>query len=406
MQLLPCMRSNRKERMRMTQRLYEQDAYCRSFTATVESCAEKDGAYAVVLDRTAFFPEGGGQAADKGTLNGVPVLDVQLCGEKIVHKTESSFSPGETVTGELDWDLRFSRMQSHAGEHIVSGLIHAMFGYDNVGFHMSETVMTLDVNGPLTREDIEKIELRANRAVYDNVAITASCPDREALAEIPYRSKIEARDGIRLITIEGVDCCACCAPHPSKTGEIGVIKLLDFCPYKKGTRIEMTAGIHALRDYAALHNANKSMMSLLSAKRHEVQAAAERQSALIDTLRAEKDRLSKELALYKLQPVWVGSSVYSISVGLSYEDLRHCVNAMTKDGAAACIFLSETEAGAEEYLYVVSSAAKTAGTMAKALNSTFCGKGGGRPEYAQGKLSASSAEILRETLAAMLQTAE
>lgn len=190
----------------MTQRLYEIDAYCREFTATVVSCEKVDGGYEVVLDKTAFYPEGGGQAPDEGTLNGIKVLDVQEKGELICHKTEAELAVGAEAECKIDWDLRFSRMQSHAGEHIVAGIVHNLFGYDNVGFHMSEAVMTVDFSGPLSHEDIEKVELLANLAVRNNTAITAWYPSPEELAATQYRSKLDTTEGIRLVKIDGVDC--------------------------------------------------------------------------------------------------------------------------------------------------------------------------------------------------------
>ncbi|MBQ3094334.1 MAG: hypothetical protein IJC52_04090 [Clostridia bacterium] len=375
----------------MTQKLYETDAYCRHFEATVLSCEPQGDAFAVVLDQTAFFPEGGGQAPDGGTLGGATVTDVQPDGDTVVHTVSSPLEAGTTVCGEIDWPLRFSRMQSHAGEHIVSGVIHAMFGYDNVGFHMSETTMTVDVNGPLTAEDIDRIERAANEAVWQNVTITVSFPTAEELQTIPYRSKLDFTDGVRLITIDGVDCCACCAPHPARTGEIGAIKLLDFFPNKGGTRIEMTAGVHALADYAALHKANKTLMGMLSAKRDGVADAVQRQLDTAGQLRAENAKLSRELAVCKLTPTAVAGGVFAVAEGLSYDDMRFVANDMVA-AHAKCVLLSR--AAGDDYLYVVSSAEAPIADLVKALNAAFSGKGGGRPTYAQGKITAPSKEDL------------
>ena len=196
------------------------------------SCEKKEEIYEIILDKTAFFPEGGGQGADKGTLNGVEVLDVQNRGEEIVHTVTQEIPAGTEVTGKLDWDLRFVRMQSHSAEHVVSGTVHAMFGYENVGFHMSERSMAVDFSGPLTAENILEVELAVNQAVWENRSITASFPTREEAQAISYRSKLEITEGLRLVTIDGVDCCACCAPHVGSTGEIGLIKIMDFYPNK------------------------------------------------------------------------------------------------------------------------------------------------------------------------------
>lgn len=384
----------------MTERLFEKDAYCRNFTADVVSCEEKDGFFFVVLDKTAFFPEGGGQAPDKGIINGINVLDVQEKDGIIYHKTEKGLNINETVNCEIDWEVRFSRMQSHAGEHIVSGVVHSLFGYDNVGFHMSEKTMTVDFSGPLTAEDIAKVELESNKAVYRNAPIKATYPTKEELAEIDYRSKIEPRDGIRLITIEGVDCCACCAPHPALTGEIGVIKIIDFCPHKGGTRIEMVAGINAFLDYSALHSSVKSVMNLLSAKRDAISVSVEKLQETANNLKYENSKISKKLALASLNPVTVNGCAYAINENMSYDDLRECANNLIDNGTRKCILLSKTDA--ENYIYVVISSENDVRTIVTSLNASFNGKGGGKDNYAQGKLTSDSESALTDYINSIL----
>lgn len=378
----------------MTERLFEKNAYCRNFDATVVSCEEKDGFFFVVLDKTAFFPEGGGQAPDKGTINGINVLDVQEKDGIIYHKTEKGLNINETVNCEIDWEFRFSRMQSHSGEHIVSGVVHSLFGYDNVGFHMSEKTMTVDFSGPLTAEDIAKVELESNKAIYKNAPITATYPTKEELVKTDYRSKIEPRDGIRLITIEGVDCCACCAPHPAFTGEIGVIKIIDFCPHKGGTRIEMVAGINAFLDYSALHSSVKSVMNLLSAKRDAISVSVEKLQETANNLKYENSKISKKLALASLKPVTINGCAYAINENMSYDDLRECANNLIDNGTRKCILLSETDTGS--FIYVVSSSENDVRSIVAGLNTTFNGKGGGKDNYAQGKLTSDSKITLAE----------
>ena len=371
----------------MTERLFEKDSYCRSFTANVVSCEEKDGSFFVVLDKTAFFPEGGGQAPDKGTMNGANVLDVQEKDGVVYHKTEKAFNIGESVKCELDWELRFSRM-------------HSLFGYDNVGFHMSEKTMTVDFSGPLTAEDIAKVELESNKAIYKNVPITASYPTKDQLAETDYRSKIDPRDGIRLITIEGIDCCACCAPHPAFTGEIGVIKIIDSCPHKKGTRIEMVAGINAFYDYSALHTSVKQVMNLLSAKRDSIAASVEKLQETANNLKSENGKISRKLALASLSPITVNGCAYAVNENMSYDDLRECSNNLIENGMRKCILLSESDENS--YIYVVSSAENDVRMIVSELNSAFNGKGGGKDNYAQGKLSSSSEVELKKFIEKLL----
>lgn len=385
----------------MTKKLYELDSYCREFKATVISCDKKDEYYNVVLDKTAFFPEGGGQAADKGTINDIEVLDVQIMDGEIIHKIPSELPVGQEAACKIDWDLRFSRMQSHAGEHIVSGIVNSLFGYLNVGFHMGEAVMTVDFSGPLSSEDIAKVELMSNKAVYSNLDIKAEYPSEEELKELSYRSKTEHKEGTRLVTIGNVDCCACCAPHPAKSGEIGLIKIINFYPHKQGTRIEMLAGINAFNDYAALNESNKGLMGMLSAPRQGVKEAVAKQGELLNTVRSENQKLSRELALCKLNPIKIGNSVYSITEGLSFDDLRYCANNIIDSGIEVCVLLSLADE--QNYNYVVSSKATDIRNIAATLNSAFNGKGGGKPNYVQGKLLQADREELKKIAQDMLK---
>lgn len=420
----------------MTERLYEKDAYCKNFKARVLSCeqigdvdtceqseANEGTCYKVVLDRTAFFPEGGGQAPDAGFIGDAEVVDVQIFDDTIVHTTCVPMSVGAEIEGRIDWDLRFERMQSHSGEHIISGVIHSLFGYDNVGFHMGESIMTVDCSGVLTAEDIERIELEANHAIYKNVEITATFPSKEELAQIEYRSKIDFTDGVRLVNIDGVDCCACCAPHVARTGEVGIVKILSFISYKGGTRIEMVAGVNALKDYMTLNNVNRQLMGELSAPRNNIMAAVERKSEQLNVLHAENKGLMKRLALAELTPVKVGRSAYALMDGVKFDEIRLCANTVMEQGAKVCVVLSkvvDVEGGqhevdkgagvdgkceerygdrstcADDYLYVVSSKCEDVRSIVKEINAAFNGKGGGKPEYAQGKLVVEVEAMLKE----------
>ena len=314
-----------------TVKLYENDSYIKDFSATVLSCEEKDGAYFVVLDKTAFFPEGGGQDADKGKMGGADVLDVQIKNDVVYHKVNKAFNENEKVDCILDWETRFSRMQNHTGEHIVSGVIHSLFGYNNVGFHMNDTLVTLDVDGPLNDDDIKKIELKSNKAIYENKSIKAIYPTAEELPDYDYRSKLDITEGVRLIEIEDYDLCACCAPHVAKTGEIGIIKILSFIPYKKGTRIEMICGLLAFNDYANLHTINKSVMNMLSAKRFEIAESVERIQGELGSARAENKKLLSKLATLKMEKHIIDNKICVFIDGVSYDELRNCSNSLIED---------------------------------------------------------------------------
>ena len=314
-----------------TTKLYENDSYIKDFSAIVLSCEEKDGAYFVVLDKTAFFPEGGGQDADKGKIGDADVLDVQIKDDIIYHKLEKPLEIGLTVDCNIDWEKRFSRMQNHTGEHIVSGVIHSLFGYNNVGFHMNDTLVTLDVDGPLNDDDIKKVELKSNKAIYENKNIKAIYPTAEELPNYDYRSKLDITEGVRLIEIEDYDLCACCAPHVAKTGEIGIIKIIGYIPYKKGTRIEMLCGFLAFNDYSNLHSINKSVMNMLSAKRFEIAESVERIQGELGNARAENKKLMSELATLKMEKHFNGNRACVFIDSVSYDELRNCSHTLIEE---------------------------------------------------------------------------
>jgi len=368
----------------MTEKIYLNDSYCKEFKASVVICEKKDDLYKIVLDKTAFFPEGGGQAADKGTIDGIEVLDVQEKGGTVIHTVDSEITVGKEVVCKLDWELRFSRMQSHSGEHILSGVAHMLFGCANVGFHMSESLMTVDLDKPLTAEDIAKIELLSNQAIYKNEEIKAIYPTKEELETMDFRSKIELSDDARIVVIGETDTCACCAPHVARTGEIGIIKIVNAYFYKQGTRIEMLAGINALSDYVALNSANKELMGLLSASRFSVNEAVTKQNEQLVALKSQNAQMSKRLALLELNPVTVGDSAYAVCENLSYDELRYCANSLQERGIKTCVLLSKADEG---YIYVVASIDRDAREIVKELNAKFQGKGGGKPDYAQGKIA-------------------
>ncbi len=377
----------------MTERIYYLDSYCREFDASVISCSENDGFFEIILDKTAFFPEGGGQSSDTGYINGIEVFDVREKGETIVHKTNKPIADGEKAFCTIDWEKRFARMQNHSGEHIVSGIVHKMFGYTNSGFHMTEALMTVDFSGPLSDEDIKKIEIESNLAIYKNASITSSFPTKEEAESIEYRSKLDIESGLRLITIDGIDCCACCAPHVKYTGEIGIIKILNYAPHRKGTRLEMIAGLWALEDYINLHSSSKAMMKLLSSPRNEIYDATVKQTEQLSELRASNGYMAKKLALLELSPVKVGEKAYAICDNLSYDGLRHCANSLMDKGIKECVLYSRTEKNS--YLYAVCGICDVTDTV-KNINSSLSGKGGGRGNYAQGKVNAESEDILRK----------
>ncbi len=268
----------------MTQKLYETDAYLTRFNATVLDCIKHQDVFKVVLDKTAFFPEGGGQAADIGFLNDTKVIDVQIENEIIYHYTEKPFENGAQIVGELNAERRFSFMQNHTGEHIVSGIAHRLFGVNNVGFHLSENLVTLDFDKELTQQQLEEVEYLANKAVWGNIPVTVYYSADDELKNTDYRSKKEIDGAVRLVKIEGVDICACCAPHVKATGEVGIIKLLDTERMRGGIRIVLKCGNFALEDYKNKYQNIAKISAQLSAKQEN---AADAVAALENKLIAE-----------------------------------------------------------------------------------------------------------------------
>ncbi len=375
----------------MTNRLYEQDPYCYRFEATVISCDQHKDGFAAVLDKTAFFPEGGGQPADPGCLDGIPVLDVQLDGDSIRHYTKTPLAVGATVVGEVDWPVRFSRMQKHTGEHIVSGLVFAHYGYNNCGFHLGSEDVTLDFDGELTRKQLDEIEWMANRVIWENVPVTARYPDAEELAVLPYRSKKPIDGPVRIVAIEGYDLCACCAPHIKRTGEIGALKLLDAIRYKGGMRIHMQCGGDALLDYRMRYTQTAAIASMLSVKQGDALQGVERLYARCSELERELKATQGYLAVAQAEaiPVTAGSACLFLDGGTP-DSMRKAAEALSVrcTGVGAALMGSD----AEGYRFVAMG--NELQEFMTRMKNELPVRGGGNTEAVQGNISATKEQIL------------
>ena len=230
----------------MTEKLYYNDPFCKTFTATILSCTREKSGYAVTLDRTAFYPEGGGQPADHGVLGGASVTDTREKDGEILHFCDRPLPVGEAVEGEIDWSRRFDFMQQHSGEHIVSGILCGKFHCDNVGFHIGHDLVTIDFNARLTPEDVLEVERLANRYVWEDHPIDISFPSPDQLEALDYRSKKALTGQVRIVAWPGADCCACCGTHVRSSGQVGMIKLVSCQNFREGVRIELAAGGRAL----------------------------------------------------------------------------------------------------------------------------------------------------------------
>ena len=374
----------------MTEKLYELNSYVRTFTALVEECVPHNNGYAVRLSRTAIFSEGGGQAADPGVLGGLTVKDVQLVEGEIWHYVQEPLLAGDEVEGVLDWETRFSRMRHHTAEHIVCSIAHRWHGLRNVGFHLGSEDVTLDLDGELTREQIDAIEDEANRVVAANVAVTATIPTAEELAKATYRSKKELDGEVRLVTIDGVDCCACCAPHVARTGEIGLIKLLDFIRYKGGVRIHLLCGEAALADYRLRYAQSAEISAKLSVKQYDLTAAVDRLLAEKDGLKLALRAANRRIADMQVAAVMpTDKPVYLVGEDWDTETLRRVVNGLTERCGGLCAAFSGS-GGA--YSYVLGGTGDIRAATAQ-MNAALNGRGGGDHRQSQGRVQATAEQI-------------
>ncbi|WP_343083151.1 alanyl-tRNA editing protein [Blautia producta] len=388
----------------MTEKLFYRDSMIKKFQAEVLSCSplseENDintGInYEVVLDRTAFFPEGGGQYADTGVLRlpdtEIRVLDVRERQGVVFHCTDRPAQPKTAVTGVLDFEERFSKMQQHTGEHIVSGIVNRHFGYRNVGFHLGNEAVTMDYDGPLTKEQLRMIEQEANQAVAEDIPIEVLYPAQTELDTITYRSKIEIEGQVRIVRIPGYDTCACCAPHVRTTGAIGIIKLTGAIHYKGGMRVNMLCGFRALKDYNRKEESVAAISGRLSAKQEDVVQAVCRLETEIAEQKEKIKRLQEQYLKLRLCEVTPDTpAVLLFEEELDPAAMRRFVNDAMEITEGVCgVFVGSDKAG---YRYVLGSTGRNITALAKEMNQVCSGKGGGKPPMVQGSLTGKRKQI-------------
>ena len=377
--------------MQKTIRLFDTDSYMQAFDATVLSCTADGDRFAILLDRTAFFPEEGGQSADGGTLAQAQVLDVQEKDGIITHYTDKPLTAGQTVHGTLDFQARYLKMQIHSGEHIVSGLMHRKYGFSNVGFHLGGEI-TMDFDGELTRAQLDEIEDEANRIIYENVQITAEYPSKEVLIATEYRSKLDLTEDVRLVTIGEYDVCACCAPHVARTGEIGLIKLLDAIRYKGGMRIHFLAGSAALAHYRKTWTDVAALSAMLSVPQSDVVDGLRKRDAEIEKRGATISSLRRQLLDYKIAALeQTDGNLCIFTDDPDMLALRLLVNAGVRKCTGICAAFSGNDA--DGYRYVMGAQNADLRTVSKQINAALGGKGGGSAQMIQGSCNAKECEI-------------
>ena len=375
-----------------TEKLFYQDAYLKETTAKVLECRKGKHGYEIVLDRTCFYPEGGGQPGDRGTLNGIPVTDTHEEDGVVLHYTDSPLEPGTEVTAVIDWTRRFDLTQQHSGEHMVSGVVHRIYGYDNVGFHMGADMVTIDFSGELTEQQLRAVETEVNQRIWLDDAVKCWYPSPEELKEIPYRSKKELTGKVRIVEFPGADICACCGTHVAHTGEIGLVKIVSVEKFHSGVRVEMLSGGRALRYLTAVQDQNRQVSQLLSAKVMETAKAVKNLADEAERLRQQVYAMENAQFADKAEQLRGQGNVLVKLDGLSADGVRRAAIAIQETcGGRAAVFSGDEENG---YKYAVGEPDGNLRDWFKKLNGALHGRGGGKPGFVQGSVAAKWDEIV------------
>ena len=374
-----------------TEKLYYNDPFLKDFTATVLSCEETKGGYQVVLDRTAFYPEGGGQPADHGTLGGIAVTDVHEKDGVVFHTCEKTVEIGKSVSCSIDWARRFDHMQQHSGEHIISGILCADYHCDNVGFHLGADTVTIDYNADISWEQALDAERKANEVIWSDRAVEVTYPDADALEALDYRSKKELTGQVRIVTFPEADCCACCGTHVLRAGQVGLVKVLSCQKFREGVRIEILCGQRALSYLGKTYDQAKAIGQKLSMKPQDTLAAVERLEA---ELSAAKYRMAElETAVFEAiaRENEGKGDVVLFQSPMRGDSVRRLADAVAHaSGGLACVFAGEDG----QYSYaMVQADAEDISALVKEMNTTLNGRGGGRNGFAQGSVQTDKASI-------------
>lgn len=373
----------------MTQLLYLQDSYLRKNEAVVVAVHPKG----IMLDKTCFFPEGGGQPGDSGSISGAFVSDTRILDGDVVHlirEKENVFQVGDRVCCEIDWPKRFERMQAHSAEHILSGLANSIFGCENVGFHMDDVIMTVDFDRFLTEEDLLLLEEKANICVYEDHAIT--CQPLDPADQRPFRSKLEDLKNPRIVTIEGIDRCACCAPHLSSTAQIGILKILSFMRHRGGIRLTLAAGKTAYEYFCKIHKQSSQVGEILAVKPTEIAPAVnsliEKNKSISYEKNRQFERLITEIGAFL--PNDTENRCVCLP-DLSPEELKTAAMLLKKDVRGLVVVFSGSDP--EGYSFAMTSDFVDVKTLTRTVTAALSGRGGGRFDVVQGRFNASRKEI-------------
>ena len=376
-----------------TNKLFYADTSLKEFSALVVDCFEGKQGFEVELDQTAFYPEGGGQAADKGTLGGIEVLHVHEDGDRVLHRLEKPLTVGETVEGIVDYDHRFDLMQQHSGEHIVSGIINSRYGHHNVGFHMGWDSITIDFDGPIPAGDLTEIERLANEAVYKNVPLHIWTPSPEELPQVVYRTKRALPWPVRIVQVPGYDSCACCGLHVARTGEIGLIKLFSLVKFRQGVRIEMLCGKRAFDFLSRSHEQNRQVSGAFSAKILETGEAARKMNELLESQKRRIAELEQQIFRSVADRCQGRGDVLLIRENLDSVGVRKLADLVAERcGGTAAVFSENTDGG---FSYCLIRKNGDLRSFNKELTAALNGRGGGKPECQMGTVRCDRESILQ-----------
>lgn len=374
-----------------TEKLFYTDPYLKEFTASVLSCTKIKNGWAVELDRTAFYPEGGGQPGDKGTLNGVVVSDTHEKDGIVFHHCVEPLNVGTVILGAIDWDHRFDLMQQHSGEHITSGIICRLFHCDNVGFHLGTEMVVIDFNTQISMDQLAEVEKLANKVIWENRPFNISRPTSEEMKQISYRSKKELVGQVRIVECPGADCCACCGTHVRNAGEIGLIKLLSVKPFRDGVRIEMLSGSRAYKYVCMSTEQNRQISITLSAKMEETATAVYRMKEELASIKycmiGYENRIFEEKAINYSNK----GNVLIFEDKLSPDALRRFCDAVGNVCGGRCAIFSGTDDVG--YKYAINDRKEDVRRFAKTMNETLVGRGGGKADFVQGSVMANRKAI-------------
>ena len=376
-----------------TKKLYDIDAYQTIFEAKVISCTEKEnGCYEVILDQTLFFPEEGGQTPDKGTLNGIEVLDVQIKDDAIIHMVGQFLEVGAVVNGEIDWQHRFFNMQQHSGEHIFSGLAYKRFGYHNVGFHLSNQIVTMDFDGVFTEDEIQEMEWAVNEAIVANVEVKTGYPTKEELTQLEYRSKKEIDGDIRIVEIPGYDMCACCAPHVHRTGEIGMFKIQSVQNHRGGVRISFLCGFRALEEYRKKSKIVTELTNILTTNQETLAENVVKLKTQAQSLKTKLDIAKQTNLENKIETIPTEQeNVLLFERDIDTPVMRNIVNKLVKKHEGICgVFVGSDEEG---YNFIVGSKTVDCRQVAAKMREELGARGGGSQAMVQGSVIRGMEEI-------------